>query len=327
MTKDQDRAIEQLLKRRRAADASPPPGDCLDADTVAAWSDGALSADELRSAEAHAAGCARCQAMLATMARTEPPVKHRSMTVRWLVPAVAAATAIALWVAVVPREPPAPSQAPAAADKRLTAARAEPPVAAPRATDALTAGQPQPEGRADRGREHALAKEAAPPARAGAATSAAEEPQSAKAPVTRDSVTSRRAGLRREGLVASPLSITSEEPASRWRVWPGGIVERSIDEGVTWVQQQTGTPVNITAGASPSRDIVWLVGRSGVVLLSTDGTWQRRTVGEPVDLVAVRPTDAKTATVTTADGRQLTTHDAGLTWSRTPLQETPAAPF
>jgi photosystem II stability/assembly factor-like uncharacterized protein len=62
--------------------------------------------------------------------------------------------------------------------------------------------------------------------------------------------------------------------------------------------------------------VCWLVGRAGTVLLSTDGaTWQLRTFPEGIDLVAVRATDAKTATVTASDGRLFSTTDGGATWS------------
>jgi photosystem II stability/assembly factor-like uncharacterized protein len=46
-----------------------------------------------------------------------------------------------------------------------------------------------------------------------------------------------------------------------------------------------------------------------------------------VNLTAVRASDAKTAVVTTSDGRQFSTTDGGATWSRLPLQEFPARPF
>jgi len=46
-----------------------------------------------------------------------------------------------------------------------------------------------------------------------------------------------------------------------------------------------------------------------------------------VNLTAVRALDAKTAVVTTSDGRQFSTTDGGALWSRLPLQEFPARPF
>ena len=64
------------------------------------------------------------------------------------------------------------------------------------------------------------------------------------------------------------------------------------------------------------------------MLLSVDGTtWQLRPFPEKIDLVAVQATDAKTATVTTSDGRRFSTTDGGATWSGCSPQEFPAAPF
>src|SRR5499427_11118066 len=79
------------------------PSGCLDAETLAAWCDGTLSRNDRAIAESHAATCARCQAMLAAMAKTAPPVAARrwwqTTTVRWLVPvAVVSSWAIAVWV-------------------------------------------------------------------------------------------------------------------------------------------------------------------------------------------------------------------------------------
>jgi photosystem II stability/assembly factor-like uncharacterized protein len=127
---------------------------------------------------------------------------------------------------------------------------------------------------------------------------------------------------------AQSLEIASPDPSSKWRITAAGVAEHTSDAGVTWVPQPIGPAAGVTAGASPSRDVVWLVGRAGIVLLSTDGqTWQRRNIGEAVDLVGVRPVDGTTATVTAADGREFTTHDAGLTWSPARLQEASAPPF
>ena len=92
--------------------------------------------------------------------------------------------------------------------------------------------------------------------------------------------------------------------------------------------QQTGTKAELIAGSSPARDVCWIVGRGGLVLLSTNGlTWQAAAVPEPIDLVAVSATDAKTATITTSDGRRFSTTDGGATWFSPLLQESPVAPF
>src|SRR5437899_4426659 len=82
---------------------------CLDAETLAAWADDGLDARERAAAEAHAADCSRCQALLAAMIRTTEPAAARKPwwclpAARWLVPLTAAATALVVW-AIVPSRP------------------------------------------------------------------------------------------------------------------------------------------------------------------------------------------------------------------------------
>lgn len=90
---------------------SGPPGECLDAETVAAWADDTLGRDERRAAEAHAADCVRCQALVAAMARTASPASARSWwrapVMGWLAPLTAVAATLLVWMnlprtAVVP---------------------------------------------------------------------------------------------------------------------------------------------------------------------------------------------------------------------------------
>ncbi|HEX3704035.1 MAG TPA: zf-HC2 domain-containing protein, partial [Vicinamibacterales bacterium] len=116
--RDRDSSIERLLARTLEARASAPTDACLDAETVAAYADGALAAGERTAVEAHAADCARCQALLAAMATTAPPsappAPARRLALGWLIPLAAAAAAMAIWVAVpnqtpVVRERPEPS--------------------------------------------------------------------------------------------------------------------------------------------------------------------------------------------------------------------------
>jgi hypothetical protein len=356
-----DASIESLLRQGRRDDG-PRTGACLEADTVAAWFDGALSGDELAAAESHAAGCARCQAMLAEMVASEPTVKHRpwwrSLTVRWLAPLAAAATAVTLWVFVAPagRSPKqtavsearstaaapavAPSTAPAPTAERMARPdRQESPepakqkaVQSPASAGRRKAGLPHfggdPVDLLARRREEAQAVQ--PPAGSAVRPAQAAPPPAASpapvVPARSQSASAARAALAAPS--ASTFEIVSPDPAFRWRASRGGLVERSTDGGVTWTVQPTGSTADLTAGSSPSATVVWLAGHGGTVLLSTDGqTWQRRALPEAVDVIGVRAADAKGATVTTADGREFTTNDAGLTWSRTPLQETPAHSF
>ncbi len=350
MTTDRsrDESIERLLRQRSRDEDALPTGACLDADVLAGWADDGLYAGERKTAEAHAAGCSRCQALLAAMIRTEPAPPSRpwwrAAPLRWLAPVAAAATAVALWVAVAPQprdtapaataneakaEPPALPEAPAA------------PAAAPRPTDAAR-------DRLERVEPKEVARLPEAPAAAPPAALADRSEADAKAVARRaDRPDAPLTGQAAEQAAAVPLKeegpashsnamgfaavpeIFSPEPAYRWRTPRAGLVERSIDGGRNWTPQATGEPAtDVTAGSSPSRDVVWLVGRNGAVLLSTDGrTWQHRRLPDAADLVAVRSSDATTATVTTRDGRQFSTNDGGLTWTPLPLQEIAAAPF
>ena len=78
---------------------------CLDAETLAAWVDGGLTAPELERAQTHVAGCLRCQAMVGTLARINAaaPVAKAERAQRfwrgwlaWVVPLAAAAAAVTI---------------------------------------------------------------------------------------------------------------------------------------------------------------------------------------------------------------------------------------
>ena len=124
-----------------------------------------------------------------------------------------------------------------------------------------------------------------------------------------------------QGLVAdarrSPAVILSPNASSQWRILPDGAVQHSTDSGSTWAAQSTGVTAMLTAGASPAPSICWLVGREGVVLLSTDGrSWRRVVFPEATDLASILAIDDKSATVTAVDGRAFRTTDGGQTWTR-----------
>jgi hypothetical protein len=148
--RERDASMEQLLREALADRDRSPQSECLDAEMLAAWSDGALSGAERSFAEAHAARCARCQALLATMVRTEPPETRVAPAfsirkwVTFLTPAAAAAAALALWFLVEPRQTaplvprPAPQIADAPAAQPPSAPPAEPTQAAPARADKET---------------------------------------------------------------------------------------------------------------------------------------------------------------------------------------------
>jgi len=97
-----DRALDQLLRRRTPA-ASAVTEACADSETLAAWIDGGLDAQAMAETELHLSNCARCQAMLAAIVRSEPDAPAvlpwwSRMHLRWLVPLTAAAAATVLWM-------------------------------------------------------------------------------------------------------------------------------------------------------------------------------------------------------------------------------------
>jgi len=101
--------VPTRLLRETLREAMTPPGPpdaCLDADRLAAWSDGALSARERAAAAAHASGCARCQALLAAMVRTTPQAPARAWwktpAFSWLMPIAVGAIALVVWINVPP---------------------------------------------------------------------------------------------------------------------------------------------------------------------------------------------------------------------------------
>ena len=118
--------------------------------------------------------------------------------------------------------------------------------------------------------------------------------------------------------VAAALEIRTPDPAVRWRVVDGRLVQRSLDAGASWVDQyRADEGVTLTAGVAPSTTACWLVGRAGAIVRTIDGrAWQRVRFPEPLDFTAVVAGDARTATVTATDGRQFATTDGGTTWTR-----------
>jgi hypothetical protein len=240
------------------------------------------------------------------MVRTMPPPSAakslwRIPALGWLVPLTVAATALVIWVAVPRRAPLQQSDAAATAvDQAPPALQSAPPA------DTL-ASTPPPAGLRERQDAAALDKEASPAPAAPAAESGAR----------RDSTVAAA----RLSTFATALDsvIVSSNPATRFRLIPGGGVQRSADGGSTWRTEITGATETLTAGASPSPSVCWLIGPSGMVLLSTDGRpWRRLAFPEAVDLRSVSATDNESATVTTTDGRAFTTTDGGQTWSRAP---------
>ncbi len=333
---NRDIAIERLL--RQSHEPAAPAGACLDAETLAAWADGALPGEAAAAASAHAADCSRCLALLSAVVRTAPVAVAESWwarlgAARWLVPLTAAATAVAIWVAV-PRTPTQPQGAatPPGRDE-VSAVAPQQPGAAPAgrlpsqedsAREARAAAPVSGELGESKAEPFALAKAERQDASAEANEAEAPRalaraaPPAAAAPAESDTLGARAlASDERAGLAAASVGA-----AVRWRLDAGGLVERSTTGGASWDRIPTGTDAALTALAAPSDTVCWAVGPDGTVLLTTNARdWQRLLFPAPVDLIGIRATDARSALVATADGRAFATEDGGRTWTPRPLQE------
>src|SRR5258708_2674480 len=149
MKKDRDASVDRLLAGAlNARGGAAADGACLDAETLAAWADGALDARERATAEAHAADCARCQALVAAMVRTLPLETAKSPwrfpALGWLVPLTAAATALAIWVAVPKPAPVQVSKTASPVDRLDRAPQSTPVDAATAATKPKTQKEAEP---------------------------------------------------------------------------------------------------------------------------------------------------------------------------------------
>jgi hypothetical protein len=117
------------------------------------------------------------------------------------------------------------------------------------------------------------------------------------------------------GVQPGPTTILTPDPAILWRFAGSGFVERSTDGGATWQGEEASAGAVLIAGAAPSADVCWLVGRDGLILMTKDAkTWKK--IAPPVegDFIAVSAESAPKATVTAADGRKFSTNNGGKKW-------------
>jgi hypothetical protein len=274
---------------------------CPDAEMLAAWSDGGLRAGERSRVEEHAAACGRCQAHLAAIARTaaaepEPaPSVTRHRVWPWLLPAAGAAAAAIVWV-IVQQPPPIPEPRQVAPQVQARD-EADTPAAPPAQAERLQSPPPTTAAsRAPRAPERKL--------------EASAKEQRARANPAPEAAAPAPAALNEE-IAVDTMQRRADAFDSRSLV-----VHRSPEGRVTW-ETREGISAQLVAGASPSPSVIWLVGKGGLVLLSTDGrSWHRLAFPEAVDLTGIEASSDTTASVTTADARVFTTSDGGQTWMR-----------
>jgi hypothetical protein len=343
--------MERLLRSA----LRPPPGaadECPDPGRLAAFVEGALTANEEAALDGHIAACGRCQEALAVLAHALPDEGVEALEqprqsgwftwatrprLRWLVPISAAATVAVVIFATRPLI--APEGVTPVAEFARAAEAPAPPVEAPepakQAVTTMADVAPAAEQKRDKREavpdpaEPAVLAPATPQAsrmaaaqEAAAPTAArlAAAPPAANAAVAADTVAKGAvAGTRAmaaQTTEAAAVNVAAPGGTVRWRAGAGGQIARSDDGGATWRAQASGVTANLFAGAAPSPMTCWVVGAAGTVLLTTDGErWERRPFPLAIDLTAVEASSARAATVNARDGRRFETMDAGLTWT------------
>jgi hypothetical protein len=111
------------------------------------------------------------------------------------------------------------------------------------------------------------------------------------------------------------VMIATPDPAVFWRIAPDGLVEHSTDTGTTWEGTQISSHEPLLAGAAPERNVCWLVGRDGLILVTRDARrWKQLEPPVRMDIVSVEAEDASSATIKLADGTRYETSDGGKKW-------------
>jgi hypothetical protein len=299
--------VEHLLRRRTPALADTPA--CADPETLAAWVDGGLDAQAMAETELHLSNCARCQAMLAAIARSEPDAPTAvpwwsRLQLRWLVPMTAAAAAAVLWMVVPgsgPRVPIAEPETMQARADRSDAADAPVPTPAPSVGGAATKLSPPA----------ATATPAAPPAPGGQrvpgptdngarqASAAAGLDQSA-APEAREEALAEGKALAKQQ-PADTLARSNERESMRDTVSATGAAPTAEAPRAAGAVPAPPPPAAVAAGAPAGFE------SSGTVIPTRDGVARWRLTAPAPAGSGARQGD--TGTVDRSD-------DGGATWQR-----------
>jgi hypothetical protein len=318
-----DRALDGLL-RRQLSDAAEASDACLDAETLAAWMDGGLNAHAQALVEAHAAGCARCQALMAAIVKSEPAPATAAAepwwnrwSWRWLVPLTAAAAATLVWMIV-----PGDERRDAPPEQELTQARAaspaptvpaetpasppavpeEAPLAAP-STSALGKTAPGPAPSSGAAKPSPAAPEAAGRlADAPTALAEARQEQAKQVGADTPSVLNETVRVEQRSAKAAPQAQTpaAQAPGASVGGVAAGAREAYADSAV--------------AGGITSRDpaVRWRLAGPGVVERSTDqgASWARLETGVAAMFTAGSAPSASVCWLVGPRGLVLVTTDA-----------------
>ncbi len=328
-----DRILEQALEHELRAVGTPPAGapalrsfsegGCLDAETLGAWTDGGLDPASLAAAEAHVSNCARCQALVGAMVRSESTlgtpgtVGTLSLWRWWLAPIAAGVTAVTLWT-VIPEQ----QQVAVAPPQATSNIAVQPPAAAVEATPPAEQDKSPARERTE-SRDNLAAAARADQAQLRDAAAPKEEARQEAAPAAPAAAPPATTGFEplaglqksaRSAVSPNGFEIPTLQPSVRWRVVGDFFIELTGDGGASWQRKHQLPGVHI--GSAPSASVCWLAGGNGSVWLTTDGgaTFSNVGLAEPLDIASISATDARVASLFTVSGRRFRTGDGGRTW-------------
>ena len=317
---------------------------CLDAETLGAWAEGGLTSEAAAAVDLHASNCARCMAVLAAMERTAPaaPARHAWTTarlVRWLVPLTAAATAVAIWIAV-PDRAITPVMPPPTQELRTEQGRVPVPVPVP-SPDSVPVPEPRTLGQ----NQESGARSPIPAPSTQNTERQAQFAQEQEQLQLRDE--SRRERAAPEESVAAPAAVkeaTPLPPAAAPTAPPAVASDALAGAAATAVQRSALKADVSNESISPSNSLMrWRFIESASIERSTDGgkTWARTTLlpgvapsnrfsssdksSTALSVVSIRAVDGNRAVVRTSDGTEFYTANGGRSWTR--VQENSTAPF
>jgi len=321
---DRDTAIDRLLAARAARSPANSTDACLDADTLAAWADGALEAGALAQAEAHAADCARCQAMLAAMARTTPLAPAQAVApwwkpaLRWMVPLTATAAAVLVWTIVPQRDgrenvrqvsQSADATPPPSAETSPSSKESEAAAAAPPASAVSPAPRRETQTLAE-AKDVDLSRQAAKSAMAESAKADLSRRSAEGAKAENDKKTPADASALADASTRTDRARTAAENAAAPAA-PAQPMARTFS---------FGAPETVIVSSNPATR--WRILQGGQVQRSADGgaTWQTQTTGVSETLSGGSSPSPSVCWLVGPRGIVLRTTD-GRSWTRIPFPE------
>jgi hypothetical protein len=277
--------VDTTIDRVLAAAPETSGEDCPDATALAAWYE--APRDQSHHLDAHLADCARCQSIVAAIARAEGAAAAPAPAVRrWrrpvlMLPALAGLVLIIVGAARVFR-------------RSQNAAR----------TSGMVAIQESPS--TGRGNSSNAVIQAPPQFTTGELV------------VTPDASISNRVETTMATRVSGPGAVVVAAPdhSVEWLIGKhGAILRRESDHSIH--AQASGVETDLTAGAAVSSAVCWVIGTSGTILRTTDGQhWEILPAPTAMDLVSVQANTADAALVVAAGGLSYITIDGGKTWAR-----------